>query len=333
MRIGIDLDGVLYDFAASLKHYLINWRQWHRAACRPDPTRWEFYLDWGLDEPEFIRLCNLGVDAGVIFRHGDPTPGAGEALQALRDAGHTLHIITDRSFGAGDGEASRDATREWLYQHSIPFDTLDFTSDKTSVETDMMIDDKPENYRALVAAECDAWLMNQPWNQGDFDEYDRVSSLAQFVENVAQCEEEGHTGTGRRIRTDIVVDHYLCGSAATGPRPPRHGDEIRTVSSTGGEKGVKLARFDLIPALPLRQVAEHYGKGAEKYEARNWERGYEWSKSFGALMRHAWQFWDGEDIDEETGSHHATAVVFHALALLEFTSTHPEFDDRPAKLS
>lgn len=105
--------------------------------------------------------------------------------------------------------------------------------------------------------------------------------------------------------------------------------ETRTVSSTGGEKGVKPARYDLIPAGPLRQVAEHYGKGAEKYDARNWERGYEWSKSFGALMRHAWQFWAGENIDEETGSHHGAAIVFHALALIEFGDTHPEFDDRP----
>lgn len=105
--------------------------------------------------------------------------------------------------------------------------------------------------------------------------------------------------------------------------------EVRTVSSTGGEKGVKLARFDLLPAGPLSTVAEHYGKGASKYEARNWERGYEWSKSFGALMRHAWAFWGGEDIDVETGSPHMAAVVFHALALLEFAGTHPEFDDRP----
>ena len=90
-----------------------------------------------------------------------------------------------------------------------------------------------------------------------------------------------------------------------------------------------LARFDLLPAEPLRQVAEHYGKGAEKYAARNWERGYEWSKSYGALQRHANAFWGGEDIDEETGSPHMAAVVFHALALLEFARTHEAFDDRP----
>lgn len=105
--------------------------------------------------------------------------------------------------------------------------------------------------------------------------------------------------------------------------------ETRTVSSTGGEKGVKRARFDLIPAGPLRLVAEHYGIGAEKYDDRNWERGYEWSKSFGAMMRHAWAFWAGEDLDPESSSPHMAAVCFHALALMEFAEAHPDFDDRP----
>lgn len=104
--------------------------------------------------------------------------------------------------------------------------------------------------------------------------------------------------------------------------------EVRTVSASGGEKGVKLARYDLMPVGPLKQVAEHYGKGAEKYDAHNWRRGYEWSKSYAALQRHAAQFWGGEDIDEETGSHHMAAVVFHALALLEFAESHPDYDDR-----
>jgi len=109
------------------------------------------------------------------------------------------------------------------------------------------------------------------------------------------------------------------------------GVEVRKVSETGGEKGQKEERFDLIPAGPLRAVAKHYGIGSRKYEDRNWERGYPWDLSFGAMMRHAWAFWNGEDVDPETGSPHMAAVVFHALALMEFARTHPEFDTRPGK--
>jgi hypothetical protein len=98
---------------------------------------------------------------------------------------------------------------------------------------------------------------------------------------------------------------------------------------TGAEKGAKLARFDLIPVRPLWALAEHYGRGALKYADRNWERGYSWSFSFAALMRHAWAFWRGEDTDPETGSPHMAAVAWHAFVLMEYARTHPEKDDRP----
>ena len=104
--------------------------------------------------------------------------------------------------------------------------------------------------------------------------------------------------------------------------------EVRSVSSTGGEKGTKDERFDLLPAEALAKVARHYGVGAQKYAAHNWRRGYEWSKSYAALQRHANAFWGGEDVDEETGSPHMAAVAFHALALLTFMDEQVNFDDR-----
>lgn len=107
------------------------------------------------------------------------------------------------------------------------------------------------------------------------------------------------------------------------------GETRVTDPDTGAQKGKKLARFDLLPTEALWKVAEHYGRGSEKYSPRNWERGYDWSLSFAALMRHAWLFWCGEDNDAETGSPHMAAVVFHALALMTFGRTHPEKDDRP----
>lgn len=105
--------------------------------------------------------------------------------------------------------------------------------------------------------------------------------------------------------------------------------EVRTTSSTGGQKGVKEERYDLIPAEPLRMLAVLYGRGANKYEERNWEKGFEWSKAFGAMMRHAWAFWRGEDIDEEMQLPHLICAVFHAFAMVEFMTKHPSFDDRP----
>lgn len=108
---------------------------------------------------------------------------------------------------------------------------------------------------------------------------------------------------------------------------PKEEPEFVT-SSTGGIKQIKKARFDLIPAGPLWQLAELYGRGAEKYESNNWRRGYAWSLGFAAIMRHAWKFWWGEDIDEETGMPHMTCVAFHAFSMVDFMTNHREFDDR-----
>lgn len=109
--------------------------------------------------------------------------------------------------------------------------------------------------------------------------------------------------------------------------------EVRTTSSTGGEKGTKPERYDLIPVEALATVARLYGEGAKKYSEHNWRKGYEWSKSYSALQRHANEFWKGVDLDPETGLPHLSAVIFHSLALITFMEEQPEFDDRYMQLS
>lgn len=181
MRVGIDLDGVCYDFAASVREFVTSAGIRFRHQC-PDPTRWEFYEDWGMDLPEFLTACHRGVEAGTIFTHGEPYPGTRDALNAMKANGHTLHVITDRAFGRSG--ASEAATRAWLDAHRLPFDSLTFTADKTIVRVDAMIDDKPANYDALNAAGVQVWMMDRPWNAAH-PATRRVSTLAEFAEVIA----------------------------------------------------------------------------------------------------------------------------------------------------
>lgn len=97
---------------------------------------------------------------------------------------------------------------------------------------------------------------------------------------------------------------------------------------TGGKKGSKMERYDLIPVRPLAAVARLYGFGAKKYTDRNWEKSYRFSLSYAALQRHLNAFWGGEDIDPESGQPHLASAVFHCFAMLEWSRTHPEQDDR-----
>ncbi len=105
-----------------------------------------------------------------------------------------------------------------------------------------------------------------------------------------------------------------------------------TDAKTGGAKCSKLAQMADIPASVLLDLMEHYGKGAAKYPGDaagpNYTKGYKWSLSYNAAMRHILQFWGGEDVDEETGSKHMIAAAWHCLALALFMDRHPELDDR-----
>lgn len=102
-----------------------------------------------------------------------------------------------------------------------------------------------------------------------------------------------------------------------------------TTPSKDGVKGVKSARFDLLPPEAIWQIALIYGMGAQKYAERNWEGGYEYSKSYGALQRHLALFWAGEEVDEESGLPHMAHAAWHCLALLTFEIRRIGKDDRP----
>jgi hypothetical protein len=104
-------------------------------------------------------------------------------------------------------------------------------------------------------------------------------------------------------------------------------------AKTGAAKGVKLARFDLVPMDALTELAEHYGKGEAKYPSDadgtpNWSKGYAWSKSTQAAMRHLAQFIGGEDVDAETGTKHVISVMWHMAALCHYMNTSTGTDDR-----
>lgn len=112
---------------------------------------------------------------------------------------------------------------------------------------------------------------------------------------------------------------------------PRILGEIRSVSSTGGEKGVKPQAHSYLPRKALDVISEVYSFGAKKYSAHNWRKGYEWSKSYDALQRHLTAWWDREENDPESGLSHLGHAGFHIFALIVFAGDrkkYGEFDDR-----
>lgn len=100
--------------------------------------------------------------------------------------------------------------------------------------------------------------------------------------------------------------------------------ETRVVDPiSGGAKGSKLARFDMLPSEVMWELAEHYGRGEMKYPSdpdgrANWQRGYNWQLSYAAMQRHIHQWSMGEELDPETGSSHLIAAMWHLCALRYF---------------
>ena len=98
-------------------------------------------------------------------------------------------------------------------------------------------------------------------------------------------------------------------------------------------EGVKFdqekPRLDLIPPEVIEELGIVLGYGAKKYAERNWEKGMAWSRVYAAALRHILKWWEGEEIDPESGLPH----ISHALCNLAFLVTYCRrdigTDDRP----
>ena len=90
----------------------------------------------------------------------------------------------------------------------------------------------------------------------------------------------------------------------------------------------KKVRPELLPFKATEKVLEVFTFGAEKYGDFNWRKGLEFSRLFGAAMRHQMAFWQGQDLDKESGLPHIAHAIANLMMLLEMGS---EWDNRPYK--
>ena len=83
--------------------------------------------------------------------------------------------------------------------------------------------------------------------------------------------------------------------------------------ATGATRGTAVGRgrYDLISSRFLRRLAIHLEKGAEHYAPRNWEKGLPLCRSFGSMIRHAYQWLSGAR-DED----HLAAVACNIMFLI-----------------
>ena len=88
-------------------------------------------------------------------------------------------------------------------------------------------------------------------------------------------------------------------------------------------------RIELFPGDVLFAISDILTFGANKYCDRNWELGMDWSRAFGALMRHLWKWWQREAVDVETGRSHLWHAGCCLVFLIAYEARAVGKDDRP----
>jgi len=126
-----------------------------------------------------------------------------------------------------------------------------------------------------------------------------------------------HTRNGQVIDIDVLAAEL----AADGSKPAG-------MASNGVKLDAGKVRHELLPPDAINEVARVFTFGAQKYADRNWEKGMDWGRVYGATHRHLSAFWSGESHDAESAVLHTAAAGFGALVLTAYQLRSAGKDDR-----
>jgi hypothetical protein len=94
--------------------------------------------------------------------------------------------------------------------------------------------------------------------------------------------------------------------------------------------GMSKPGIEGVPVAPLFQVGEVMRLGISKYGLANWRHDpITASVYYNAAIRHLFSWWDGEDVDMESGQPHLAHAVACLLILLDAERIKVLTNDRP----
>ena len=86
--------------------------------------------------------------------------------------------------------------------------------------------------------------------------------------------------------------------------------------------------WSMIPFPTLQEVVKVFHYGANKYAKDNWKSGTSHSRAFASMLRHLLAWYDGEDIDPESGLYHLAHLGAQTLMLADNIKRGTAIDDR-----
>ena len=96
--------------------------------------------------------------------------------------------------------------------------------------------------------------------------------------------------------------------------------------------GISKAPMSTVSAAVLMEVGVAMLEGASKYGRHNYRAaGVRASVYYDALMRHAMAWWEGEDLDPDSGMSHITKAIATLVVLRDAMIQDKFTDDRPPR--
>ena len=97
--------------------------------------------------------------------------------------------------------------------------------------------------------------------------------------------------------------------------------------------GTKKVPFSTVSAPVIAEIGLAMLEGARKYGRHNYRAvGVRGSVYYDALMRHLTAWWEGEDVDEDSGLSHITKALACLVVLRDSMLMENWVDDRPPKV-
>lgn len=117
---------------------------------------------------------------------------------------------------------------------------------------------------------------------------------------------------------DVITDRPLDGGA----KPTNPKDMV----------GVRKAPMSTVPATVLAEIGVAMLEGASKYGRHNYRAvGVRGSVYYDGTMRHLMAWWEGEDIDADSGMSHITKAITSLVVLRDAMIQAKFTDDRPPR--
>lgn len=163
MRIGLDIDGVMYQWERTARYMLRNVlpNSPYKEVLQQESTDWNWIKEQ-VSKKDWDWLWEKGIKLG-LFRHGHLYPGTIEAVRELANIGDVIAVTSRPKRVAAD-------TFAWIAYQKLPIVGLHILSSKEPKSTvrpmfDVFLDDKPENvYDLNDNTTCKAFLMRRSWN-------------------------------------------------------------------------------------------------------------------------------------------------------------------------